>query len=179
MERENKTLELVREIGFDNSFGIGRKPTERVFFMGPLGVGGREVGAHATPEAIAEFIDYWQHQIAAARDYVANGCDSNTMEWAQTPLEPVNRSCEYEQNLLLEFCARLAKQNLLSNAHEAEIQTTYFIDSRGPSHSIEHLIQNLILRLRSFTPMPHAILIDPKAGTYQVSMPVEYEGKVQ
>lgn len=120
--RNNKTLTLVREIGFDNAMGVGKKPAERIFFLGAaapqslpteqwqgdvIHIDGREIGAHATPEAIAEFIDYWQHQIAAARDYVANGCNSNTMEWAQAPSEPVNRSCEYEQTLLLRFCAWL------------------------------------------------------------------------
>ena len=47
-----------------------------------------------------------------------------------------------------------------------------------PEGDMEQLIQNLIIRLRSFTPMPLAILIEPKAGTYRVQMPVEYEGKV-
>lgn len=47
-----------------------------------------------------------------------------------------------------------------------------------PEGDMEQLIQNLILRLRSFSPMPLAVLIDPKEGTYRVQMPVEYEGKV-
>jgi len=29
-------LETVRELGFNNTFGLGHEPTEQVFFLGPV-----------------------------------------------------------------------------------------------------------------------------------------------
>ena len=80
-DRNDKTLTLVRELGFDSFMCVQHGMSEKVFFLGPQMLDGRETGANATPEAIAEFIEYWENQIQVAKDYVANGCNNKTHEW--------------------------------------------------------------------------------------------------
>lgn len=75
-----KTLTLVREIGFDTVMTFGGT-TEQIFFCGPHLIEGTEHGAHATEEAVNEFIAYWENQIQVAKDYLANGRNRNTHEW--------------------------------------------------------------------------------------------------
>jgi hypothetical protein len=79
-DRNENTLSIVRELGFDQAMGIGRPFEERVFFIGPCTCD-REVGAHATEEAVLEFIGYWENQIRVAKDYLANGQNNKTHEW--------------------------------------------------------------------------------------------------
>jgi hypothetical protein len=79
------TLHTVRELGFNNHFGIERSSTEIVFFMGPVLANGRRVdGAHATEEAILDFIAYYKNQIQVAKDYLANGRNNKTHEWTRS-----------------------------------------------------------------------------------------------
>ena len=77
----DKTLDLVREIGFDTFCCLEHGVVEKVFFIGPDMLAGRERGAHATEEAIKEFILYWENQVAVAKDYLANGRNNKTHEW--------------------------------------------------------------------------------------------------
>ena len=76
-----KTLTLVRELGFETLMCMNHGTFEKVFFLGPQMIEGREKGAHATEEAIKEFIEYWQNQIQVAKDYLANGRNNKTHEW--------------------------------------------------------------------------------------------------
>jgi hypothetical protein len=78
--REDKTLDLVREIGFDQLLGLDRIE-ERIFFIGPVLQAERERGAHATEAAVLEFIAYWENQIEVARDYLAHGRENRTHRW--------------------------------------------------------------------------------------------------
>ena len=72
--RNNKTLEVVRELGFENVIRTSGQSTERVYFLGPCaGSCGREDGAHATVEAVLDFIAFWENQVQVAKDYLANG----------------------------------------------------------------------------------------------------------
>lgn len=81
-EVEDKTLTLVRELGFNNFLDTCGARGEKVFFLGPMhGDGSRERGRHATPEAIQDFVEYWENQIQVAKDYLANGCNNKTHEW--------------------------------------------------------------------------------------------------
>lgn len=81
----NVTLSVVRELGFNNHFDVERSPAETVFFMGPvLASGRREDGAHATEEAILDFIAYYENQIQVAKDYLANGRNNKTHEWTRS-----------------------------------------------------------------------------------------------
>ncbi len=83
--REEKTLDLVREIGFDQLMTLDRME-ERIHFVGfQCRDGSREEGTHATKEAILEFIAYWENQISVARDYLANDRDNRTHRWKKTP----------------------------------------------------------------------------------------------
>ena len=83
--RENKTLTLVREVGFDQIYdGCSGKVTERIFFLGPHLLAGREEGAHATEEAVQEFIRYWENQIEVAKDYLLNGREARTHLWTKS-----------------------------------------------------------------------------------------------
>lgn len=82
--RSNKVLEVVREIGFDQSMGPDHFE-EELFFLGPQMRDGREEGAQATLEAIREFIEYWENQIQVAKDYLENGCNNRTHEWRTPP----------------------------------------------------------------------------------------------
>ena len=77
----DKTLTLVREIGFDTVMTCGGATTEQIFFCGPHLMEGKERGAHATEEAIKEFVSYWENQIGVAKDYLANGRNNKTHEW--------------------------------------------------------------------------------------------------
>jgi hypothetical protein len=81
IDPQTKSLETIREIGFDNTFHVGRGHTEVVFFLGPHMLDGRERSDHATEEALLDFIDYWENQIQVAKDYLANDRDSNTHSW--------------------------------------------------------------------------------------------------
>jgi hypothetical protein len=77
------TLDLVRELGFDTVMYVGSRSEETVFFLGPQMADGRRTrGEHATEQAVREFIDYWENQLAVARDYLANGRNNRTHEWA-------------------------------------------------------------------------------------------------
>jgi hypothetical protein len=78
------TLTTVRELGFNNTMSVGRRSTERVFFLGPCVRGNRERGAHATDEAILDFISYYQNQIQVAKDYLMNGRNNQTHEWVSS-----------------------------------------------------------------------------------------------
>jgi hypothetical protein len=80
-DRNENTLSIVREIGFDQKMGLGRPFEEKIFFLGPSMHDDREVGAHATEEAVLEFIGYWENQVRVARDYLANGLNNKTHEW--------------------------------------------------------------------------------------------------
>jgi hypothetical protein len=80
-DRNTKTLTLVREIGFDSSMCVAHGSAEKVFFLGPQMLDGREEGAHATEPAIREFVAYWENQVQVAKDYLANGCNNKTHEW--------------------------------------------------------------------------------------------------
>lgn len=83
-EVEDKTLTLVRELGFNSALGLCGAHAEKVFFLGPMcGDGSRERGRHATPEAIQEFVLYWENQVQVAKDYLANGRNNKTHEWVK------------------------------------------------------------------------------------------------
>jgi len=82
--RDDKTLDRVREIGFDQFMALDRVE-ERIYFLGfRHSDGSREEGAHATEEAVREFIAYWENQIAVARDYLENGRENRTHRWKKT-----------------------------------------------------------------------------------------------
>lgn len=83
-DRNDRILTLVRELGFDNFVCGLHGNIEKVFFLGPQMLDGREEGAHATEEAVRNFIDYYENQIAVARDYLANGRNNKTHEWTVT-----------------------------------------------------------------------------------------------
>lgn len=76
-------LDTFREIGFDTELRPGGV-RETIFFIAPRWSddppGGNRMTA-VSPEAVHEFVAYWEHQIAVARDYLANGCNPNTHEW--------------------------------------------------------------------------------------------------
>jgi hypothetical protein len=79
--RQDKTLNFVREIGFDQLMALDRME-ERIYFLGfQSRESGREEGAHATEEAVLEFITYWENQIRVARDYLANGRENRSHRW--------------------------------------------------------------------------------------------------
>ena len=87
--RNNKTLEVVRELGFENVIRTSGQSTERVYFLGPCaGSCGREDGAHATVEAVLDFIAFWENQVQVAKDYLANGRNCKTHEWKVVAREP-------------------------------------------------------------------------------------------
>ena len=80
--RNDVTLSIVREIGFDAFHVVpSGEFTERIFFLGPQMLDGREEGASATEEAVREFIGFWENQISVARDYLANGRQPLTHRW--------------------------------------------------------------------------------------------------
>jgi len=91
---DDVTLEVVRELGFDSTFGVDRAPTEQVFFLGPVMNGRRERGAHATTEAILDFIAYFENQVAVAREYLENDQNNKTHEWAKSSLATCEPSVE-------------------------------------------------------------------------------------
>lgn len=80
-DRNDKTLTLVRELGFDDFLDVYKGTKEKVFFIGPHLGDSREEGAHATEAAVLEFIEYWENQIQVAKDYLANGRNNKTHEW--------------------------------------------------------------------------------------------------
>lgn len=61
-----------REIGFD---------PDRIFFLQPRGIGSVRLVASPTEQEVAEFIAYWEHQVAIAKEYVANDCNPITRLW--------------------------------------------------------------------------------------------------
>src|ERR1700722_2758208 len=75
--------DFFREIGFDTEMWFDGC-REEIFFLRPA-FSDDEPGSNrmekVSPEAVAEFIAYWENQIAVARDYVANGCNPRTHEW--------------------------------------------------------------------------------------------------
>ena len=75
--------DTFREIGFDTEMWPD-KFTETIFFIKTRfnndPPGGRRL-EKVSPEAVEEFIEYWQHQIDVAKEYMANGCNPNTHEW--------------------------------------------------------------------------------------------------
>jgi len=83
----DKTLTLVRELGFRNYMGTNGRTEEYVFFLGPVLRDGREDGAHATEEAVLDFISYWENQIQVAKDYLRNGRNNKTHEWKKPNFE--------------------------------------------------------------------------------------------
>lgn len=87
-DRNDVTLSLVRELGFDRESGAAPFD-EKVYFLGPSTSEGRTVGAHATEEAIREFVAYWSNQIKVAEDYLANGRTNSTLAWAEPKAKPV------------------------------------------------------------------------------------------
>lgn len=97
------TLETVRELGFNNTMGMGRAPTEMVFFLGPCRASGpREDGAHATEKALLNFISYYENQIQVAKDYLANGRNNKTHEWTKSSRDskPSIEALAIVQNIL-------------------------------------------------------------------------------
>ena len=76
------TLTTVRELGFDNTLRADGPPTEQVFFLGPCRLCKRERGAHATVEAVLDFIAYYKNQIGVAADYLKSGRNNKTHEWS-------------------------------------------------------------------------------------------------
>jgi hypothetical protein len=88
-DRNNKTLTCVRELGFDQIMAVGKSLKEKVFFLGPvLCDSRREIGAHATEEAILDFIAYYENAIEVARDYLSNGRNNKTHEWRKSKKDP-------------------------------------------------------------------------------------------
>jgi len=85
--------DTFREVGFDTECWPD-KTQETIFFLrSPYGGCSDDTPASrrmasATPEAAAEFIAYWENQIRAVKDYVANGCNPNTQEWKAVMAEP-------------------------------------------------------------------------------------------
>ncbi len=78
------TLTTVRELGFDNALFVSGPSTEKVFFLGPCMKCERERGAHATTEAILDFIAYYENQIQVAKEYLLSGRNNKTHEWASS-----------------------------------------------------------------------------------------------
>jgi hypothetical protein len=66
-----------REIGFNTEMWAD-KVQETIFFIAP---NCKDRLDAVSPEAVAEFIAYWENQIAVAKDYVKNGCNPHTHEW--------------------------------------------------------------------------------------------------
>lgn len=83
LDRNAVTLTLVRELGFDSAIGADGRAEEVVFFLGP-NTSTRAIGAHATQEAVEEFIAYWEHQVATARAYLNNDRNNKSHEWEST-----------------------------------------------------------------------------------------------
>jgi len=79
-DTNEETLTCVRELGFDTTASSDGF-MEKVFFLGPDIGGLRKRGAHATEDAIQEFIAYWENQIQVAKDYLANGRTNRTDKW--------------------------------------------------------------------------------------------------
>lgn len=79
-DRNDVTLDLIREIGFDNVNRIDGNSSEKVFFLGPT-VSSRTIGAHATEAAIKEFVAYWTNQIKCAEAYLESSCSNVTSDW--------------------------------------------------------------------------------------------------
>jgi len=79
----DRTLTLVRGIGFD-TIQTYEGTVEKVFFIGPRSVSEPGIlGAHATEDAIKEFIGFSEHQIQVAKDYLANGRSNRTDQWTK------------------------------------------------------------------------------------------------
>ena len=77
----DKTLTLVRELGFETIMCAAHGSGGKVYFIGPHMLDGAERGAHATEAAVHEFIAYWENMIQIASDYLANGRNNKMHEW--------------------------------------------------------------------------------------------------
>ena len=79
--------DLFREIGINTECWPDRT-RETIFFIRPRmsddPSGGRKL-ENASPEAVKEFVAYWQNQINLAQEYVANGCNPKAHEWVPLP----------------------------------------------------------------------------------------------
>jgi len=77
----DKTITLVRELGYETFMCTAHGSGGKVYFLGPHCLDGQEKGAHATEAAVREFIAYWESQIQVAKDYLANGRNNKMHEW--------------------------------------------------------------------------------------------------
>lgn len=68
-----------RGIGFDTEMWPDRCE-ETLFFWIGYGKDYERMDS-ASPEAVQEFIDYYEHQIQVAKDYLRNGRNPKTHEW--------------------------------------------------------------------------------------------------
>lgn len=75
-------LALVRDIGFNNTMGLDREPTEEIVFYGPHR--SNEMAQHATEDACMEYIARQEHNIQTVKLYLANGKNRKTHEWTRT-----------------------------------------------------------------------------------------------
>jgi hypothetical protein len=82
MIREMGGLIHFRAIGFDTHMWRDGKMQETIFFITNFPSEGTRLES-VTPEAVDEFVAYWENQIAAAKAYKANGCNPNTHEWTK------------------------------------------------------------------------------------------------
>ncbi len=78
--------DFFRDIGYDTAMYLDGC-RETIFFLRPE-FSDEEPGsgrmAKVSKEAVEEFCEYWEHQLAIAREYVANGCNPNTHEWKRS-----------------------------------------------------------------------------------------------
>ena len=80
--KENEPIDIVREIGFDITYQLDSgEIQEKIFFIGSYQIDGPNRSYHATPEAIHEFIEYWENQIEVAKGYIKNNMNNITTEW--------------------------------------------------------------------------------------------------
>jgi hypothetical protein len=77
----DKTLTLVRELGFETIMCVTHGTGQKVYFLGTRLLDGQEKGAHATEEAVREFISYWESMIQIAKGYLANSRNNKMHEW--------------------------------------------------------------------------------------------------
>lgn len=83
----DKTLTLVRELGFETTMCTAHGSGGKVYFLGTRLLDGQEKGAHATEDAVHEFIAYWESMIQVASDYLANGRNNKMHEWTPAATE--------------------------------------------------------------------------------------------
>lgn len=75
--KEDPPLTNIKELGFDNTFCVGRSMQEQVFFVDVRD----NTSFNATDEAIANYIKRQQHDIETVMLYLLNGKNNNTHEW--------------------------------------------------------------------------------------------------